>query len=82
MLDQTKLVEVSRVVKSIKDNKSAGSHSIVGELIKYGCMPMCEMLLTLFYQVWNKYVLDCWRDGPVVVLLRKKIGKTALIIEM
>ena len=49
MLDQSiTLAEVSRVVKEIKNNKSAGSDGIVGEFIKYGGKPMCEMLLTLF----------------------------------
>ena len=42
MLDQpVTLDEVSHVVKAIKNNKSAGSDSIVGELIKYGDTPIC-----------------------------------------
>ena len=53
MLDQPiTLVEVSHVVKAIKNNKSAGSDGIVGELIKYEGEPMCEMLLALFNLVW------------------------------
>ena len=48
VLDQLiTLAEVSHVVKAIKNNKSAGSDGIVGELIKYGGKPMCEMLLAL-----------------------------------
>ena len=50
MMDQPiTLAEVSHVVKAIKNNKSAGSDGIVGELIKYGGEPMCEMFLTLFH---------------------------------
>ena len=37
MLDQKiTSLEVSRVIKATKNNKSAGSDGIVGELIKYG----------------------------------------------
>ena len=54
MLDQTiTSAEVSRVVKSIENNKAAGTDGIVGELIKYGVNPMCEMFLILFNSVWN-----------------------------
>ena len=42
------------VVKSIKNNKSAGSDSIVGELIKYAGKPMRELLLNLFNLVWDE----------------------------
>ena len=42
MLDQPiTLAEVSHVIKAIKNNKSAGSDGILGELMKYGgtCKP-------------------------------------------
>ena len=56
------LAEVSHVIKAIKTNKSAGSDGIVGELIKYGGKPMCEMLLTLFDLVWdNERAPSYWR---------------------
>ena len=47
------LAEVSQVVKTIKNNNSAGSNSIVGESIKYGGKSVCEILLSLFNLVWN-----------------------------
>lgn len=37
---------------TVKNNKSAGSNSIVGELAKYGGKRVCEML-TLFSLFWN-----------------------------
>ena len=73
MLDQPiTLVEVSHVVKATKNNKSVGSDAIVGELIKYGGKPMCEMLLTLFNLVWdNEFVPIYWREGQIVSLFKK-----------
>ena len=66
------LAEVNYVVKAIKNNKSAGSDGIVGELIKYGGNAMCEMLLTLFNSVWNnEYVLTYWREDLIVSLFKK-----------
>ena len=48
MLDQPiTLAELSHVVKAIRNNKSAGSDGIVGELIKYGVKHICETLLAL-----------------------------------
>ena len=50
MLDQPiTLVEVSHVVKAIKNTKSSGSDDIAGELIEYGGKPkpMCEILFIL-----------------------------------
>ena len=73
MMDQPiTLAEVSHVVKAIKNNKSAGSDGIVGELIKYGGEPMCEMLLTLFNLVWdNECAPSYWREGLIVSLFKK-----------
>ena len=73
MMDQPiTLAEVSCVVKAIKNNKSAGSDGIVGELIKYGGEPMCEMLLALFKLVWNnEHVPTYWREGLIVSLFKK-----------
>ena len=73
MLDQPiTLPKVSQVAKDIKVNKSAGSDCIVGELIKYGCKPMCEMLLALFNLVWdNEYAPSYWREGLIVSLFKK-----------
>ena len=73
VLDQPiTLAEVSHVVKAIKNNKSAGSDGIVGELIKYGGKPMCEMLLALFNLVWDsKYAPSYWREGLIVSLFKK-----------
>ena len=73
ILDQPiTLAEVNYVVKAIKNNKSAGSDGIVGELIKYGGNTMCEMLLTLFNLVWNnEYVPTYWREGLIVSLFKK-----------
>ena len=73
MLDQPiTLAEVSHVVKAIKNNKSAGSDGIVGELIKYGGKPMSEMLLTLFNLVWDKECAPSyWREGLIVSLFKK-----------
>ena len=66
------LAEVSHVVKAIKNNKSAGSDGIVGELIKYGGKPMCEMLLALFNLVWyNEHAPSYWREGLIVSLFKK-----------
>ena len=65
MLDQSiSLAEVSYVVKAIKNNKTAGSDGIAGELIKYGGKRMCEMLLALFDLVWNSECAPTnWRGG-------------------
>ena len=41
------------MIKVIKNNNSAGSDGIVGELIKYGGNAMCMMLVTLFNLVWD-----------------------------
>ena len=73
ILDQPiTLAEVSHVVKAIKNNKSAGSDGIVGELIKYGGEPMCEMLLTLFNLSWDKeHAPSFWREGLIVSLFKK-----------
>ena len=73
MLDQPiTLAEVSHACKAIKNNKSAGSDGIVGELIKYGGEPMCEMLLVLFNLVWDvEYAPSYWREGLIVSLFKK-----------
>ena len=74
MLDQPiTMVEVRHVIKTIKNNKSAGSDGIhVGELIKYGGKPMCEILLTLFNLVWgNECAPSYWREGLIISLLKK-----------
>ena len=73
VLDQPiTLAEVSHVVKAIKNNKSAGSDGIVGELIKYGGKAMCEMLLALFNLVWDsEYAPSYWREGLIVSLFKK-----------
>ena len=34
-------------IKAIENNKSAGSSSIVGELIKYGGKRMCKMFVDI-----------------------------------
>ena len=66
------LAEVSHVVKAIKNNKSSGFDSIVGELIKYGGEPLCEMLLELFNLVWDgEYTPIYWREGLIVSLFKK-----------
>ena len=71
VLDQPiTLAEVSHVVKATK--KFAGSDGIVGELIKYGGKPMCEILLALFNLVWdNEYAPSYWREGVLVSLFKK-----------
>ena len=73
MLDQPiTMAEVRHVIKTIKNNKSAGSDGIVGELIKYGGKPMCEMLLTLFNLVWDgECAPSYWREGLIVSLFKK-----------
>ena len=70
MLNQPKtLTKVSHVVRTIKNNKSAASDSIVGEVIKYGGKPTCEVRLTLFNLVQNnEFVPKYWRD-PLTVSL-------------
>ena len=84
ILDQTiTLAEINNVVKAIKNNKSPGSDGIIGELIKYGGQFMCEMLLTLFNLAWsNEFVPGYWREGLIVSLFKKEIGKTLVIIEV
>ena len=74
ILDQAiTLAEVNYVVKAIKNNKSAGSDGIVGELIKDGGNTTCEMFSTLFDLVWNnEYVLTFWREGLTVSLFKKE----------
>ena len=73
VLDQPiTLAEVSHVVKAIRNNKSAGSDGIVGELIKYVGEPMYEMLLALFNLVWDgEYAPSYWREGLIVSLFKK-----------
>ena len=73
MLDQLiTLAEVSNVVKAIKNNKSAGSDCILGELIKYGGKPMCKMLLMLFNLVWdNEGAPSYCREGLILSLFKK-----------
>ena len=74
MLDQPiTLAEVSHVVKAIKNNKSAGSDGIVGELIEYRGKPLCEMLLMLFNLVWdNECTPSYCREGLIVSLFKKR----------
>ena len=64
MLDQPiTLAKESHVVNVLKNNKSAGSGSIVGELVKYVGKPMCEMFLALFNLVWDdEYAPSYWRE--------------------
>ena len=73
MLDQTlTLAEVSHAVKAIKNNKSAELDGIVGELIKYGCKPMYEILLIVFNLVWNnEHIPNYWREGLTVSLYKE-----------
>ena len=67
-----KFVWGKHVVMPIKNNKSAGSDGIVGELIKYGGRPVCEMLLALFNLVWdNKYAFTDWSEGLIISLFKK-----------
>ena len=74
VLDQPiTLAEVSHVVKAIKSNKSAGSDSIVVELMKYGSKPMLEMMLALFKLVWDsEYAPSNWRESLIVSLFKKR----------
>ena len=66
------LAEASHVVKAIKNNKSAGSRGIVGQLIQYGGNPMCETLLILFNLVWNnESVPSYWRESLIVNFFKK-----------
>ena len=70
-------------LRLVKNSKSAGSNSVVGELIKYGGKPMCEMLLTLFNLVWdNDVILHCWRECLIVSFFEKADRKTLVIIEV
>ena len=73
MLDhKISISEVRCVIKGIKNNKSAGSDGIVGELIKYGGEGMCKMLLELFDLVWsNENVPGHWGVGLIVSLFKK-----------
>ena len=84
MLDQAiTSVEVSYVIKAIKNCKSAGSDSIIGELIKYGDRPMCEMLLALFNLVWdNECVPSYWREGLIVSSFKRGDREDPGIIEV
>ena len=46
------------------NHRSAGSDGTVCDLIKYGGMPVCEILLTLFNLVWNnEYAPTHLREG-------------------
>ena len=85
ILDQPiTLAKIIYVVKSIKNNKSIGLDSTVGEIhvIKYGGKPMCE-ILTLFNLVWNnEYVFTYWREGLLVSLFKKKLGEILVIIDV
>ena len=79
-IKQITLTEASSVIKTIKNNKYAGSDGIVGELITYGGKPMCEMFLTLFNLVWNNkyihvHVPSYCREGLIVSLFKKGGGK-------
>ena len=47
ILDQRiTLAEIKNLVKATKNNKSPASNVIIGELIKFGGVSLCEMLLT------------------------------------
>ena len=69
MLDhKISICEVKHVIKGIKNNKTAESDGIVGELIKYGGKGMCKMLFDL---VWsNGTVPGPWNVGLIVSLFK------------
>ena len=75
------MAEIKNVLKVIKNNKYPDSDRIIGELLKYGGQFMREMLLTLFNLTWsNEFVPRYWREGLIVSLFKREIGKTLVII--
>ena len=43
---------------------------------------MCEMLLTSFNLAWSIEFVPGWREGIIVSLLKREIGKTPIIIDV
>ena len=54
--------------------------SLVGELLKYGGVGMVDLLHQLFYIVWHEETVPKqWREGLIVICLRKEIRKILVI---
>lgn len=67
--------EMDRVIRKLKDGKSAGGDDIVNEVWKYGGGEVREWLWKICNRVWKG---ECWseewREGIVVPILKKGKG--------
>ena len=61
--------EISRCLRKFKNNKTGGSDSLVGELLKYGGSGMVDLLQQLFSVIWREP--PQWREGLIVNLFKK-----------
>ena len=70
-----KEIEKGEIVKCIKNNKTAGSDGLVGELLKYGGSGMVFLLEQLFLVVWHEETVPKqWREGLIVTVNLFKKG--------
>ena len=69
---QIQLEEIAKCVWKLKNNKTAGSDGMVGELLKYGGSGMIELLQRLFSVIWHEEIVPPqWREGLIVNLFKK-----------
>ena len=71
-----KLQNVLRILKIARLH--GGSDGIVGELLRYSGSEMVDLLEQLFSVKWQDVVPRQWREGLLLVYLRKGTGRTLL----
>ena len=75
--------EIVKCIKKLKNSKTGGSDGLVGELLKYGGSGMVFLLEQLFSVVWREETVPRqWREGLIVIYLRKEIGRIQVITEV
>ena len=78
LLDK-EIEKVTKCLRNLKNSKTGGSDGIVGELLKYGGFGMVDLLEQLFSVIWQEEIVPRqWREGLIVIYLRKGTGKTLL----
>ena len=64
------------IVRKLKNNKAGDSDGIVDELLTYSESGMVDLLEQLFSVIWQEEIVPSqWRDGFIVIFLRKGIER-------
>jgi len=74
--EDVKKGEVEKVLKNMKDGKSAGGDGIPAEIWKYGGKRMKEWVFGIYKRIWKgEGWIREWEEGIIVPVLKKGEGK-------